>query len=161
MKSGLLCALPVLVISPCQPLREHPTQATLVPIYFGTQDTIRDLQPVAGTNYILCNKFHAYYFFGGLYLKDDGYVLRQKPAPSRVGYDPYKREKYVPLTAEKINELQQTGTLPNPLPGYTISKSDYLAGYSLWMFLLLVVVVGIMRIWMEQLAKRFWNWYTT
>jgi hypothetical protein len=131
--------------------------ALLMPVYFGTEDTIREIQPIPGTNFFLCHKHHSYYFLGGLYLSDDGYVLREKATHRKpYFYDPSKAERYVPLTSEKIAELQQAGILPNPLPGYSIPVGDYIAGYSLWLFLMLVVALGFVRV----LLGRLWDWYT-
>ena len=144
----------VLVTAP--PMFAHSGQASFIPIYFGTQDTITDLQPIEGTTYVLAHKHHAYYFFGGLYLKDDGYVLKEKVAKPSYA-TALQPTKYVPLTAEKIKELQQEGTLPDPLPAYKIPFGAYVSGYSLWGFFLLCVAylavqMAVRRLWQRYVA---------
>jgi hypothetical protein len=142
----------VLSISP--PILARPTQAVVVPIYFGTQDSIKEIQPITGTNYMLCHKHHSYYFFGGLYLLDDGYVLQEKVVYEKIS-QALKPAKYLPLTPEKIIELQQAGVLPNPLPAYSIPISDYISGYSFWGFLMLVAIYLLVRMLLQRLWQRY------
>src|SRR5262249_48914939 len=82
-----------------------------------------------------------YFFFAGCYVTDGGYVL-QKVGDSK---------SYIPLDAAMIQQLQQDGTLPTPLPPYSLSFWDYLFGYSNW--IILGFVVGI------PLTK--WAWTKT
>ena len=142
------------VFSSAQPGLAHTTPAAFIPIYFGTQDTIIDLQPVEGTKYVLAHKHHAYYLFGGLYLKDDGYVLKE--SITRGTYSSvFQPTKYIPLTPEKTRELQQEGVLPDPLPTYKIPFGAYVSGYSLWGFFLLVAAYLMVRMVILRMWERY------
>lgn len=111
--------------------------------FFGVQERIKCLQsievnapaPLGEPPYIrhinldqpkysLCYKYTILYFFAGVYLHNDGYVLAERD-------DDYR---YVPLDSSKISELQAKGILPNELPPYSIPWSQYAVGYSLWLF---------------------------
>jgi hypothetical protein len=112
--------------------------------YFGIQEKIKCLQPIkeqepekpAASNpfftvidpnrvkYNLCYKYSILFFFAGVYLHNDGYVLAE-------GDDAYR---YVPLDAAKIAEYQEKEILPKDLPPYAIPWSQYAIGYSLWLF---------------------------
>lgn len=126
-----------------------PAQALGYAGYFGTQDRIKCIQPIKEDQptgekpaiwivrdinrpkYSLCHKYSTVFFFAGVYLHDDGYVLAE-------GDDAYKS---VPLDSAKITEFQEKGVLPTPLPAYSIPLSQYLIGYSLWL-LLVVLIAG-------------------
>jgi len=124
---------------------------------FGTDDTIKEIQELPGTNYKLCYLYHIYYFIAGLYLANDGYVLTENPDPTKQRFltDP-AANKYIPLTKEKTNELQQAGLLPNPLPKYSIPTSAYVEGFSMWGISLLTFVSLSLKSWIN----RFLNWYS-
>ena len=62
---------------------------------------------------------------------DDGYVLGLQG--DATGYYPMP-------TGKDLSDLQAEGVLPEPLPPYSISTVDYALGYSLWIFLGLVVL---------------------
>ena len=68
-----------------------------------------------------------YRFILNVRIKNNGYVLQN------VG----EKDTYIPLDTAFIEELQEAGELPTPLPEYSLSFFDYLFGYSLW------IVVGI------------------
>jgi hypothetical protein len=70
------------------------------------------------------------WFFGGVYLRDDGYVIGLKDDPKH----------YYRLTPEKIAEWQERQILPKPMPKYEISRMDYVYGYSLWIGLVPLVL---------------------
>ena len=144
----VLLLLALMLVSPKQALARGSLE-------FGTQDTITEIQPLAGTDYVLCYKYHINYFIAGLYLSDDGYVLREKPKNDKH-YMFTTPDKYLPLTANKISELQQSGLLPNPLPKYSIPKSAYVDGYALWGILLATVVLLLLR----YLVLGIWDRYT-
>src|SRR5690349_12245817 len=99
----------------------------------GSEETIRCLQDVSlpgpqGEALCLGHKFTVHWFGGPIYLTDDGYVLKVKA-----------RDSYYPLDAGRIAELQTSGVLSSPLPGYHIGVGSYLFGYGLWV----VVPLGI------------------
>lgn len=128
--------------------------------FFGVQERIQCLQPLdidapAGVRplavitdlnrpkYDLCHKYSMYFFFAGVYLHDDGYVLAEGDNAFR----------YVPLDNARIAELQGKGVLPNTLPTYSIPWSQYIIGYSLWL-LFGVVAAGT---WLWAAFKRWKN----
>src|SRR5215468_4630182 len=98
---------------------------------FGKQETITCITDVTlkgGDDEPLClaHKTTIQFFGGGVYLKDDGYVLGIRG----------KRDVYYHMpTAEELKEFQEAGTLPTPLPPYKIGAAEYLLGYSLWLAL--------------------------
>lgn len=107
--------------------------------FSGKQEDIKCLQPVEKTNYKLCHKYSKHFFIAGIYLSDDGYVL--------AGGD--NATEYIALDKTKITELQAAGSLPNPLPPYSIALTQYLVGYSLWLIIILFIApslwVGLRR----------------
>lgn len=96
---------------------------------FGHQETIYDVQEITGTEFVLSYKISTYWFFLGLYLEDDGYVLEKK---SESGY--------YSLTKDQKNVWIEEGKLSDPLPSYSISYFDYALGYSLWIFLVVMFI---------------------
>ena len=124
---------------------------------FGTDDTIKEIQELPGTNYKLCYHYHINYFIAGLYLVNDGYVLTEKPDPNKLRFfTDTTANRYVPLSKEKTNELQNAGLLPNPLPKYSIPTSAYIEGFSLWWILLLTIAI----LFLKYQVQRLWNRYT-
>jgi hypothetical protein len=107
-----------------------PRQAQAGEVMFGTEETIHIIQPTKDPRYNLCYKTSIYFFIAGCYLADDGYVLGKAGKP----------KSYIPLTEAHIRELQQEGSLPTPMPKYSISFFDYLFGYSNWILVVFVVV---------------------
>lgn len=124
--------------------------------FFGTQDRIKCLQPIeeenpAGTKplitirdlnhpkYSLCYKTSIFFFFAGIYLHDDGYVLAERD-------DAFE---YVPLNEAKIAEYQEKGLLPTPLPPYSIPWSQYVIGYSLWLLIAVLIIGQILWRWFK------------
>ena len=134
-----------------------PTVVARASFQFGTDDTITKIQELPGTNYELCYHYHIYYFIAGLYLVNDGYVLTEKPDPTKqkVLTDPVEN-RYLPLSKEKTTELQKAGLLPNPLPKYSIPTSAYVEGFLLWPILLISIVFASLKSWIN----RFLNWYS-
>ncbi len=112
---------------------------------FGTQehlDCIVDVtlklhdQPLC-----LAHKTSMKFFIGGLYAKDDGYVLKVQG-----------KESYYQLPPEPLRrELQARGELPSPLPAYSIGFAEYFLGYSLWWAIGLVAVLGAVK---QQRTRR-------
>jgi hypothetical protein len=102
--------------------------------HFGKEESIykiqeTDLHDADGKPLDLAYKITTSYFFAGLFVHDDGYVLQSRE----------NRKSYYSLPAARIAEFQASGFLPKPLPRYSISFFDYLIGYSFW----LVVVIAI------------------
>lgn len=102
---------------------------------FGRREEIGEIQGLAGTDYKLGHKYTLYFFIAGIYLSDDGYVLQDKGA----------FKTYHPLSEKEIKELQASGTLPSPMPGYSISIWSYLFGYSLWIVLAFSIAAPSLR----------------
>lgn len=106
----------------------------------GWSEKIECIQPVGvkgGNGEALCLAYKTGKFFvgGGVYLRDDGYVLGDPAAADR--YYPW------PDDATQVKAWQAQGLLPDPLPGYSVPASEYLAGYSLWLIVgVIVAVIG-------------------
>lgn len=107
---------------------------------FGTEEEIHEIQPTRDPNFTLCHKVRTYFFVGGIYVADDGYVLQKK---GQYGY--------YPLDAARIRALQEEGVLPTPLPPYSLSLWDRLCGYSLWIGLVFVIGIPILN-WLRSRA---------
>ena len=112
----------------------RPTMAVMAFMY-GQDDTINCIQDISapgpgGARLCLAYKYSTHSFGAPAYLTNDGYVLKI------VG-----QNRYIPLDKARIAALQADGTLPAPLPSYSISPLAYVWGYSLWIILLLVGVV--------------------
>jgi len=90
-----------------------------------------DLKGPNGEELYLAYKTTSLFFFMGVYISDDGYVLGIKKSYG----------SYYPLSEEKIKEFQAGGHLPNPLPKYKIPLSERLWGFSLWMLLTVVAII--------------------
>jgi hypothetical protein len=102
---------------------------------FGRDETVRCLQdlPVVGPGgkaMCLAHKHTVHYFLAPIYLTDEGYVLKVKGA-----------DRYHPLSNEEITQMQGDGTLPTPLPKYSLSALDYLGGYFLWIMLAAAILL--------------------
>lgn len=111
---------------------------------FGQDDTINCIQNISapgpgGEPLCLAYKYSTHSLGAPAYLTNDGYVLKI------VGQD-----RYIPLDQARIASLQADGTLPTPLPHYSISPLAYLWGYSLWIIL---VVVGVLT-WFGSKRKK-------
>src|SRR5260370_36185671 len=133
----------------------HPTLASST-LQFGTDDTIDKIQDLTGTNYTLCYHYHINYFIAGVYLANDGYVLTEKPDNKKQTLFTDTSTKYLPLTKEKTNELQQAGLLPKPLPPYSIPTGAYFEGFLLWWILLFTIAV----LFVSSRILLLWNPYT-
>jgi hypothetical protein len=102
-------------------------------IMYGEEEDIHDIKKLEGTKYYLCYKTTTHFFIAGLYVEDDGYVLRKE--------NNYNR--YIPLDNEKIKKFQSIGMLPDPLPEYSLGIDQYLFGYSLWLIILALIAITI------------------
>jgi hypothetical protein len=100
---------------------------------FGTQDDLNCIVdiPLTGPNSeALCLGFRVEmkFFIGGVYAKDQGYILKIK-----------NEKAYYPMpTGDELAEFQANSMIPSPLPAYSVPLWDYLFGYSLW------IIIGIM-----------------
>ena len=107
---------------------------------FGTGEDVHAIQDVAlkgpgGEPLVLAYKTTTRYFIGGLYVRDDGYVLRPQSDTGR----------YLQLPkGDELSRFQQQGLLPNPLPPYKLGAFDYANGYSLWMIVALTLLVIVL-----------------
>lgn len=114
-------------------------------LMFGVDETLECIQDVAlkggsGESLCLAWKTSKFFFGAGVYLKDDGYVLK---VPGGNSYYP------LPDPAE-LKAFQAQGLMPDPLPPYTLPVWEYLFGYSLW--LVIAFVVGATQV--KKLAQR-------
>jgi hypothetical protein len=135
MNRPRLCRFLPLVLLSCVPAGEAQAMK------FGRSETLYPLQDVEGSRYVLCHKVSTQWFIAGIYVTDDGYVLKDA-----LNFMP--TERYIPLDPEKIEDLQREGVLPSPLPKYSIPFWDYFFGYSLWGLLALMVGLPLLsRLW--------------
>src|SRR5512140_3111537 len=112
---------------------------------FGVDETLECIQDISlkgGQGEPLCLGWKTSKFFvgAGVYLKDDGYVLK---VPNANSYYP------LPYPAE-LKAFQAQGLMPDPLPHYTLPVWEYLFGYSLWIIVAFVVGAGSFK----HLAER-------
>src|SRR3990167_7926762 len=97
-------------------------------LMFGWDDKIECIQSVGlkgenGEALCLAYKTSKLFVGGGVYLKNEGYVLG----------DPAQRDRYYPWPeAKQVKGWQSSGLLPDPLPGYSIPAIEYGVAYSLW-----------------------------
>lgn len=103
---------------------------------FGKNERIVKLSEVEvkggnGEDLFLAYKTTSLFFFMGVYITDDGYVLGVKGS---VG-------SYYPLSEAKIQELQDKGYLPVPMPKYQLPLSEWLWGFSLWILLVILLFI--------------------
>jgi len=104
---------------------------------FGVDENIHTIQDIEGTEMCLAHKTTLHFFFLGIYVSDDGYVLAPKGTYN----------EYIPLTDNEIREMQNEGSLPNPLPKYSIPVFEYIFGYSLWILIGgMIALAGIGRL---------------
>jgi hypothetical protein len=110
---------------------------------FGIEEDISCIQDVPlrgpdGEELCLAYKTTIKYIIAGVYLRDDGHVLKIQ------GSDAY----YPVPTGSELPALQQAGLLPQPLPSYSIPTMKYVDGYFLWIalaFAVAVVSIGQLR----------------
>jgi hypothetical protein len=117
-------------------------------LMFGKDETLTCVQDIGlkGANdepLCLAFKTSKYFVGAGVYLKDDGYVLRSLTA----------KDTFYPMPdAAELKAFQARGLVPDPLPPYSIPVAEYLFGYSLW--IVIAVVIGFERIKKAQTRKR-------
>jgi len=91
---------------------------------FGRQEEVRcirdvDIHGADGEALCLAYKTTTFHFGAGVYLRDDGYVLKVRA-----------QDRYYPLDDEAIRAHQSEAALPTPLPAYEIPFADYVWGVS-------------------------------
>lgn len=112
--------------------------------HFGTKQSIKkiedvDLKGPKGEQLYLGHLVETHFFILGTHLNDKGYVL------GIVG----DRDSYLEMPSqEKLSIARSEKLLPMSLPPYKIAVFDYLIGYSLWIF---IIVIGI---WTKISSKR-------
>jgi hypothetical protein len=117
-------------------------------LMFGKDETLTCVQDIAlkgASDEPLCLAFKtSKYFVGaGVYLKDDGYVLRSTTA----------KDTYYPMPeGAELKAFQAQGLMPDPLPPYSVPAVEYLFGYSLW--LVVGLVIGFERFKTIRTRKR-------
>ncbi len=109
-------------------------------LLFGTQEDITCIVDVPirakdKGDLCLAYKTSSHFFGAGVYVSDDGYVLKVKES----------KGEYFPLDESEIREHQTAGHLPTPLPGYAIPFWTYAFGYSLWVCILAVILFGTLE----------------
>ena len=102
---------------------------------FGKDEEIRFIQDVTlkGANneaLYLGYMTRTQNFLAGLYIEDAGYVL---------GVKGESKKYYNMPTGEELARFQRNGTLPDPLPTYSLGFFDYFIGYSAWWVIALVI----------------------
>jgi len=107
---------------------------------FGIQEQIHCIHDVSlkgskGEDLCLGYKTSSYWIGAGIYLSDDGYVLKIKGDNSYYSFPP----------TDKVEALQKQELLPEPLPDYSIPFYEYAFGYSLWIVLLGVAVYTLFK----------------
>lgn len=116
---------------------------------FGKSEEVRCIVdvPIKGQHdeaLCLAHKTTTYWVAAGAYLRDDGYVLR----PSA------ESKSYYPLTAEQISAHQADGSLPAPLPAYTIGAAEVAWGYSLWIVILVTTAWSLVVVRIKARRRR-------
>jgi hypothetical protein len=111
--------------------------ARVMGLRFGKQENIVCIVDVdtlgpAGEPLCLAYKTTSYWVAGGVYLKDDGYVLQIRS----------NRNSYYPLPKQRLEGI------PDPLPAYSIPAMEYVLGYSLWWAIAFVILwsVGVKKV---------------
>lgn len=102
--------------------------------FWGDEDTIHILQPVTlrgpdGEALSLGYRTTVTRIVLGTTIKDQGYVLARSE----------DTHHFFPISADEIKQYQAQGALPNPLPAYSLTFSDYLMGYSFWIVLVFII----------------------
>jgi len=102
---------------------------------FGKQETLKcivdvDVKGASGEPLCLAFKTTTYWVGGGVYMGDDGYVLKSRGSS----------DTYYPLVQRDAVEGRVEG-LPHPLPPYSVPFIEYFGGYSLWW------VIGAVALW--------------
>lgn len=112
-------------------------------LQFGWDDRIECIEPVkvtgeGGEELCLAYKTSKLFVGGGVYLRDEGYVLGV----------PGKHDIYYPWPdQQKVEAWQAASLVPSPLPAYSIPVIEYLVGYSLWLIIAVMVAFSLGKRW--------------
>src|SRR5580693_2157252 len=104
-------------------------------LMFGADESIECITSVTlkgakGEPLCLAFKTTKVFVGGGVYLKDDGYVLMIVK----------EHGSYYPMpAADEVESFQAQGLLPSPLPHYKVPIIEYLFGYSLWIVIVFAI----------------------
>ncbi|WP_394837595.1 hypothetical protein LVJ94_11870 [Pendulispora rubella] len=114
-------------------------------LLFGQQETVTcivDVEIHGQHDEPLCLAYKTSVFHAGagVYFRDDGYVLKPRNSAKEV---------YYPLTQDDILLHQGEGSLPTPLPAYSIPAFEYVWGYFLW------IVIAAVILW--EIGKKRWQ----
>jgi len=106
---------------------------------FGTQDSFDCVVPKTfqGPNHdqvCLASKVSLHFVGAGVYLSDEGYVLKVSG-----------KEEFYSLTPANLKDLQSAQLIPDPLPPYHIAWYQYVIGYSLWIIIGIVVLISLLQ----------------
>ena len=115
-------------------------------LMFGTDEKIECIQNVGvtggdGEPLCLAYKTRKVFFGAGVWLHDDGYVLRN--ATNANSYYPWP-------DAAQVEKWQSMQLLPVPLPTYSIPWYEYAFGYSLWLIVLALGAWAMFRGWLTK-----------
>ncbi len=122
------------------------TEAHAARLHFGNKDELRILQDVSvtspkGEDLFLAHRITTTYFLLGVWVQDNGYVLAIKGG-----------EGYYPMPDDKTLKLMQAAKLlPNPLPAYKLREIDYIMGYSMYIFIL---VIGVWVLFQKTFGRK-------
>lgn len=116
---------------------------------FGKQDTLykvadTNLKDDSGKSIEICQHVTSYYFFAGLYARDDGLV---------VSSDRDRGYSEMP-TGEELKQLQEAGLFPNPLPPHGLNFVDKLLGFSLWWLILAVIFYAVISTQIDAIKEK-------
>jgi hypothetical protein len=117
-------------------------------LLFGTDETLTCIQHVdvkgpKDESLCLAYRISKHFLGGGVYLKDEGYVLRLEN----------DAKQYFPLPPERVEQLQAASLLPRPLPPYTIPWYEYAVGYSLWFGIAFVILSAVVA-WARRTRRQ-------
>lgn len=115
-------------------------------LMFGTDEKIECIQDVGvtgseGEPLCLAYKTRKVFFGAGVWLHDDGYVLRH--AKNANTYYPWPDDA-------QVQKWQSMELLPSPLPKYSVPFIEYAFGYSLWLILLALGGWALFRGWLTK-----------
>lgn len=99
-------------------------------VSFGSESKLIDLAP---TNYYsegeqlwIKGRITTHYFIGGIYVRNEGYVL--SPKANKDSYFPFPK-------AGELAALQKVGAMPAVIPEFKIPPMDLVNGFLIWIAL--------------------------
>ncbi|MDR2187790.1 MAG: hypothetical protein LBE62_07015 [Azonexus sp.] len=139
MKNKLL----LLILSICGFL---PFQANAAKLYFGTDESVSYIADtkLAGSDkrkVYLGHLIQTNFFIAPYNFESKGYVLCKVGEPQEC--------KHLP-PEDLLKGFQENGFIPNPLPPLKFTWWDYVFGYSLWIFLVVIFGAAFISIRLER-----------